>query len=68
MPCAELVDLVEHHHRVPCPGAADALDDVAGQRADIGAAVTADLGLVMDAAERDADELPSHGAGDGLAE
>ena len=68
MPCAELVDLVEHHHRVPRPGAADALDDVAGQRADIGAPVAADLGLVMDAAERDADELPPHGAGDRLAE
>ena len=44
------------------------LDDVARQRADIGAPVAADLGLVMDAAEADADELPAHGAGDRLAE
>ena len=49
---AELVDLVEHHHAVARAGLADALDDVAGQRADIGAPVAADLGLVMHAAER----------------
>jgi hypothetical protein len=39
-----------------------------GQGADIGPPVAADLGLVMDAAERDADELPFHRPGDRLAE
>ena len=35
---------------------------------DVGAAVAADLGLVADAAERDADEPPAHRPGDRLAE
>ena len=65
---AELVDLVEHHHAVAAAGAADALDDVAGQRPDIGAPVAADLGFVMGAAEADADEFAPGGAGDALAE
>ena len=39
-------------------------DDAAGQRADVGAPVTADLGLVPDAAERDPGELAAHGPGD----
>ena len=47
---------------------ADRLDDVAGQGADIGAPVAADLALVVHAAQRDAGELAAHGAGDALAE
>ena len=65
---AELVDLVEHDHRVVRAGGAQALDDAAGQGADVGAAVAADLGLVAHAAERDADELAAQGAGDRAAE
>src|SRR6185503_1208093 len=65
---AELVDLVEHHHRAVGLCAADRLDDVARQRADVGAPVAADLGLVVHAAERDALELASRGARDRLAE
>ena len=65
---AELVDLVEHHHAVARAGLADRLDDVAGQRADIGAAVAADLRLVVHAAEADAHEFAVHGARDRLAE
>ena len=65
---AELVDLVEHEDRVVGAGLLHALDDAAGQRADVGAAVAADLGLVVHAAERDADELAAEGAGDRLAE
>ena len=61
---ADLVDLVEHEHRVRGAGLVDALDDAAGQRADVGPAVAADLGLVAHAAERDADELAVEGAGD----
>ena len=48
---AELVDLVEHHDAVARAGLADRLDDVARQRADIGAAMAADFRLVMHAAE-----------------
>jgi hypothetical protein len=54
---AELVDLVEHQHRVARAGLAQRLDDVARQRADVGAPVAADLGLVVRAAEAGALEL-----------
>src|SRR5207249_7299548 len=54
--------------RVVRAGVADVLDDASRKRADVGAAVAADLGLVPDAAERDTDELPAHGARDRAAE
>src|SRR6185436_84510 len=65
---AELVDLVEHEDRVAAAGALEALDDAAGERADVGAAVAADLRLVAHAAERDAHELAPERARDRLAE
>ncbi len=65
---ADLVDLVEHDHRVHRPGVAKRPDEPARQRADVGAAVAADLGLVADAAERHADELAAGRAGDRLAD
>ena len=40
----------------------------AGQRADVGAPVAADLRLVVDAAEAHAHELAAHGPRDALAE
>ena len=46
----------------------DALDDPAGQGPDVGAAMAANLGLVMDAAEAHPDELAAHGPGDALAQ
>ena len=51
---ADLVDLVEHEDRVDRARLLHALDDPAGERADVRAAVTADLRLVAHAAERDA--------------
>ena len=65
---AELVHLVEHHHGIARAGLADRLDDVAGQGADIGAAVTADFRLVMHAAEAQPHEFAPGGARDALAE
>ncbi len=65
---AELVDLVEHEDGVLHLDALEVLDDLAGQRADVGAAMAADLGLVVHAAERDAGELAAEGARDGAAE
>ena len=65
---AELVDLVEHEQRVVGAGVAQVLDDPAGQRADVGAAVAADLGLVAHAAQRHAHELAAHGARDRAAQ
>ena len=63
---ADLVDLVEHDHRVHRPRIAERTDEPAGKCADVRAAVAADLGLVADPAERHADELAPGGAGDRL--
>ena len=63
-----LVDLVEHEHRVHRAGLLERLDDAAGNRSDIRAAVPAYFCLVAHAAERDAHELAVHGARDRLAE
>ncbi len=57
---AELVDLVEHHDGIARASLLDPLDDAAGQRADVGPAMPADLRLVAYTAERDAHELPPH--------
>src|SRR5262249_35952232 len=43
-------------------------DDAARERADVGAPVTADLGLVVDAAQRQSDELAAQRSSDGLAD
>ena len=63
---AHLVDLVEHHHAIAGAGLLDTLDDVAGEGADVGAAMAADFGLVVHAAEADAYERLAHRAGDRL--
>src|SRR4051812_36377328 len=63
-----LVDLVEQEHRVLRADLLERLDDLAGQRADVGAAVAADLGLVAHAAERLADEPAAGGVGDRAGE
>src|SRR5690606_10699368 len=65
---AELVHLVEHHHGVARAGLADALDDRARQRPDVRAPVSADLRLVVHAAQARADELEPDRARDALAE
>ena len=65
---AHLVDLVEQEQRVRRLGLAHRLDDLAGHRADVGAPVTADLGLVAHAAERHAHEFAAGRLRDRLAE
>src|SRR2546430_4873446 len=60
--------LFRSHHAIATGGAADPLQDVARQRADIGSAMAADLGLVMGPAEADPDEFAPGGARDALAE
>jgi hypothetical protein len=59
-----LVDFVQHEDRVLGAGLLHHLDDLAGQRADVGAAMAADLGFVAHAAERHADELAAGGLRD----
>ena len=65
---AHLVDLVEQEQRVRRLRLAHRLDDLAGHRADIGAPVAADLGLVAHAAERHAHEVAAGRLRDRLAE
>ena len=48
---AHLVDFVEQEHRIVGAHLLEVLDDLAGQRADVGAPVAADLGFVPHAAE-----------------
>ena len=65
---AELVDLVEQDHGVHRSGIAQGPHEAARHRADIGAAMAADFGLVANATERDAHELATEGVCDRLAE
>ena len=61
---AQLVDLVEQEQRIARADLGQALQHLARHRADVGAAVAADLGLVAHAAERHAHELAAGGARD----
>ena len=65
---AELIDLIEHEERVSHPGAAYRPNDAPGHGADIGAPVAAQLGLVVQAAQGQALELPIQGPADRLAQ
>ena len=59
----DLVDFVQHEDRVVGAGLFHALNDAAGQRADVGASMTADLGFITDAAKTDADKFARPGRG-----
>ena len=65
---AELVDLVEDEHGVFRLGAAQALHDLTGEGADIGAPVAADFGLVAHAAERHPHQLSAERLSDRTCE
>ena len=65
---AQLVDLVEQDHRVHRARVPQRAHQAAGQRADVGASMPADLRLVADAAERYPDELPASRPRDRLAD
>src|SRR5487761_1787758 len=65
---AELVDFVEHEYRIERLRAANPLNDLARQRADISAAMAADLSFVVHAAEGNADEFAAEGVSDRFPE
>src|SRR6185369_6153650 len=65
---ADLVDLVEHDERVARPGLLQRLDDASRHRADVGAAMAADLGFVVQAAQAEPLELAVGRARDRAAE
>ena len=58
-----LVDFVQHENRILGAGLLHHLNDLAGQRADVGAAVAADLGFIPHATEGHANELAAGGLG-----
>ena len=64
---AHLVDLVQQEQRVRGLRLAHRLDDLAGHRADVGAAVSADFRFIPHAAQRHAHELTSGRLRDRLA-
>ena len=64
----ELVDLVEHEHRIVGARALHALNDATRQRADVGPTVASNLSLVAHAAQRDTHKLAPHRLGDRLAQ
>ena len=59
-----VVDFVEHDHGIVAIGTANTLDDLPGQRANVIAAMAADLRLIVHAAQRDALELAPQGTRD----
>ena len=59
-----LVHFVQHEDRIRRAGLAHHLNDLAGQRADVCAAMAANFGFVANAAERHADEFAARGATD----
>ena len=64
----QLVDLVQQNDRVCGLGRCNGADDAPGHGTDIGAAVAADLSLIMDAAQTHAGELSVHALGDGMCD
>ena len=56
----ELVNFVQHKNRIQRFSSANSLNDLAGKRANVSAAMSANFRFVVHAAERDADELASH--------
>src|SRR6185437_15797001 len=64
----ELVDLIEHEHRIARAGLAQALHDVSRKSADVGAPMPADLRLIVHATQARTHELQPQGASDALAE
>jgi hypothetical protein len=65
---AELVDFVQHEDGISAAGLSDALNDIARKRTDVGAAMTADIRLVMHPAETLAHEFAIHRSRDALSE
>ena len=57
---SELINLVQHKNRIQRLSSANSLNDLAGQCANVSAAMSADFRLVVHAAERDADKFAAH--------
>ncbi len=65
---AKFIDFVKQENRINCPGLLHHLNDLARQRADVGATMAANLCFVTHAAERQAHKLPAGSPSDGFTE
>ena len=65
---AHFVDLVQQDYRILHTGQANSVHNPPRHRPDIGFAVTPDIRLVPDTAQRYPDILPTHGSGDGTGD
>ena len=65
---ADLVQFIEHEHRVLAAALSQFLEYSAGQRSDICPSMSSDVRLVSYAAERGAHDFSPPGASDGFAE
>ncbi len=62
------IHFVEDENRIYCAGLLHHLNDLAGQRPDIGTAMAANFGFITHAAERHADKFAAGGMADGHGE
>src|SRR5690606_22350986 len=65
---SQLVDFVQHNHRVDGLDTAQGLDETARHRTDVGAPEAANFGLVAHATQTHADKFAAHRAGNRRAE
>src|SRR3990172_3374645 len=65
---AELVDFIQHEDGVSAAGLSDPLNNIAGQRPDVGAPMTPNVRLVVNSAKTLAHELTIHRPSDTLPE
>src|SRR3989442_15457335 len=65
---SELVDFIKQQNRIHSSGFLHHLNDLSGQRANVGATMATNLSFITDAAQREAHELPSGGSGDRFSE
>ena len=62
--CAEFVYFIKQQHGIDRAGFLHHLNDLTGQRADVGAAMSSNLGFVTHAAQRQAHKLSARSASD----
>src|SRR5690554_4070016 len=68
MAAAELVNLIEHDHRVHHLDLLEGLDELAGHGTDIGTSVPLDLGFIAHAANAETIEGTAEAFSDGMAD
>src|SRR5207248_8825042 len=65
---ADLIDLIEHHHRIARAGTTQLLNDASRHRADVGAAVAPNLRFIANTAEAHPHKPPAQSIRDRLTQ